>query len=83
MDDAALLLRIRVVVVSTRAALRSLRPSDPQRPDVLARGLSLLDDLEPDPASADGTAVSDRLVAARAQLTAMARAPDDLPTDSA
>jgi hypothetical protein len=71
MDDTALLLRIRVVVVSTRAAMRSLRPSDPQRPDVLARGLSLLDDLEHDAASADGTAVSDRLAAARAELMAI------------
>jgi hypothetical protein len=72
MDDTALLLRIRVVLVSTRAAVRSLRPSDPQRPDVLARGLSLLDDLEQDAASADGTAVSERLAAARAELMAIA-----------
>ena len=77
MDDTALLFRIRVVVVSTRAALRSLRPSDPQRPDVLARGLSLLDDLEQDASGADGTVLSDRLAAAREQLAAMARAPDD------
>jgi hypothetical protein len=70
-----------VVVVSTRAALRSLEPSDPQRPDVLARGLSLLDDLEHDAASADGTAVLDRFAAARSQLMAMAGAPDDIPTD--
>jgi hypothetical protein len=81
MDDTALLSRIRVVVVSTRAALRSLEPSDPQRPDVLARGLSLLDDLEHDAASADGTAVLDRFAAARSQLMAMAGAPDDIPTD--
>ncbi len=71
MDDTALLLRIRVVVVSTRAALRSLRPSDPQRPDVLARGLSLLDDLQHHAASADGTALSERLAAARAELMAI------------
>ena len=71
MDDTALLFRIRVVVISTRAALRSLGPSDPQRPDVLARGLSLLDDLEHDAASADGTAVSDRFAAARAELMAI------------
>jgi hypothetical protein len=71
MDDTALLLRIRVVLVSTRAAVRSLRPSDPQRPDVLARGLSLLDDLEQDAASADGGAMSERLAAARAELMAI------------
>ena len=81
MDDTALLLRIRVVVISTRAALRSLRPSDPQRPGVLARGLSLLDDLEHDAVSADGTAMRERLAAARAQLAAMARAPDEVSPD--
>jgi hypothetical protein len=81
MDDAALLFRIRVVLVSTRAAVRSLRPSDPQRPDVLARGLSLLDDLERDAPSTDGTRMSERLAAARAQLKAMAQAPDEVSPD--
>lgn len=71
MDDAALLLRMRVVLVSTRAAVRSLKPTDPQRSDVLARGLSLLDDLEQDAASTDGTAMSERLAAARAELMAL------------
>ena len=83
MDDASLLLRIRVVLVSTRAAVRSLGPTDPQRPDVLARGLSLLDDLERDASTTNGTGTSERLAAARAELTAMGRAPDDIPTDSA
>ncbi len=71
MDDTALLLRIRVVLVSTRAAVRSLKPTDPQRPEVLARGLSLLDDLERDAAGADGSAVSDRFAAARDELNSM------------
>jgi hypothetical protein len=71
MDDAALLLRIRVVLVSTRAAVRSLRPTDPQRPEVLARGLALLDDLERNTSSTDGRGMSDRLAAARAELLAI------------
>ena len=71
MDDAALLLRIRVVLVSTRAAVRSLRPSDPQCRDVLARGLSLLDDLERETPSTDGRGMSERLAAARAELLAI------------
>ena len=83
MDDTALLLRIRVVLVSTRAGVRSLKPSDPQRPDVLARGLTLLDDLKKHAAGADGTAMPDRLAAARVELMAMARAHDDIPTDGA
>ena len=71
MDDAGLLLRIRVVLVSTRAAVRSLQPSDPQRPDVLARGLVLLDDLEQDAARAEGRVMSEKLAAARAELLAI------------
>lgn len=71
MDDAALLLRIRVVVVSTRAAVRSLKPSGRQRPDALARGLSLLDDLELAAVSADGDGMSERVAAARAELLAI------------
>jgi hypothetical protein len=48
MRDAALLLRIRVITVSTRAAVRSLGAADAQVPDVVARGQSLLDRLEAD-----------------------------------
>ncbi len=47
MDDAALRLRIKVIRVSTRAAVRSLGPGDPQLADVVARGRWLLDDLAP------------------------------------
>lgn len=45
MDDAALQLRIRVIRVSTRAAVHSLGRGDPQVADVVARGRWLLDDL--------------------------------------
>jgi hypothetical protein len=47
MDDAALRLRIRVIRVSTRAAVHSLGGSDPQVADVVARGQWLLDELAP------------------------------------
>ena len=46
MDPAALLLRIRVITVSTRAAVRSLKPGDPQVPAVVERGRMLLEHLE-------------------------------------
>ncbi|MGH2402698.1 MAG: hypothetical protein ACRDE6_08285 [Candidatus Limnocylindria bacterium] len=45
MDDAGLRLRIKVIRVSTRAAVHSLGPTDPQVADVVARGRWLLDDL--------------------------------------
>ena len=47
MLDAALLLRIRVITVSTRAAVRSMGTANAQVPEVIARGQSLLDQLEP------------------------------------
>jgi hypothetical protein len=47
MDEAALLLRIRVIVVSARAAVRSLGPGHPKVPGVVARGAWLLDEIAP------------------------------------
>ncbi|MBA2266617.1 MAG: hypothetical protein H0W17_09510 [Chloroflexi bacterium] len=47
MDDAAILLQIRVISVSTRAAVHSLKPADPQVGHVVQRGLALLERLEP------------------------------------
>jgi hypothetical protein len=47
MQEAALLLRIRVITVSTLAAVRSLGRTNPQVPEAVARGRSLLDQLEP------------------------------------
>lgn len=46
MDDGMVRLRIRVIVVSTRAALRSLAADDPQADEVLERGRMLLASLE-------------------------------------
>ncbi|MEA2652575.1 MAG: hypothetical protein QOI85_2296 [Chloroflexota bacterium] len=46
MRRASLLLRIRVIRVSTRAAVRSLKSDDPQSSEVLERGRVLLDRLE-------------------------------------
>ena len=81
MDDAALLLRIRVVLVSTRAAVRGLGPTDEQVPDVLRRGLTLLDDLDEQFIRGDGVSpeVPERLSQARAELTGMGKALDDGP----
>lgn len=47
MDDGALRLRIRVISVSTRAAVHSLGPASPQIHRVVERGNRLLDSLEP------------------------------------
>ncbi len=47
MHPGSLLLRIRVITVSTRAAIRSLKPGDPQVPEVVERGRALLERLEP------------------------------------
>jgi len=44
---AALLLRVRVITESTRAAVRSLKPDDPQVSEVVERGRLLLQRLEP------------------------------------
>ncbi len=46
MGDVNVSLRIRVITVSTRAALRSLPAADPQAAEILARAHVLLDELE-------------------------------------
>lgn len=46
MDHAEIRLRVRVIVVSTRAAVRSLAHGDPQATQVIERGQVLLDALE-------------------------------------
>ena len=71
MDDAALRLRIRVIVVSTRAAAQSLGPDDPQVAEVVERGKLLLEGLaeQVDYGSSDGVrAVIDQ---AREELTSL------------
>lgn len=65
MDDAALHLRIRVIAVSTRAAVRSMEPDDPQVPEVIQRGQALLDTLAT--AVLDGGSEGVRLALERAR----------------
>ena len=71
MLDAALLLRIRVITVSTRAAVRSLGSANAQVPEVIARGLSLLDQLEPDVREHQSDEVRLAFAQARAELDSM------------
>ncbi|MCV0402886.1 MAG: hypothetical protein K5924_04135 [Chloroflexi bacterium] len=71
MADAGVQLRIRVIVGSTRAALRSLPPGDAQVPQVLNRGRELLDALQ---SETDGVSTERQRAfdAARAEIDAMA-----------
>lgn len=73
MDDPALLLRIRAVVVSTRAAVRSLGPGSDQVSDVIQRGLRLLDELEPQVMRYGGEEPRARLDRARDELASQLR----------
>jgi hypothetical protein len=68
MDEAALLLRIRVVVGSTRAAAKSLRTDDAQLAGVLERGRRLLDDMAPQIERDGSAAVRERFARARGEL---------------
>lgn len=67
MGDSSVQLRIRVIVVSTRAALRSLSPEDPQARQVIERGRELLDALRSETdgraGSRDGGGAFDEAVA--------------------
>ena len=71
MDDVDLRLRIRVISVSTRAAVNSLDGDDPQVRAVLERGGSLLEELEPLIAEAGSEEVRQALAEARAELAAL------------
>ena len=68
MHPAALLLRIRVITVSTRAAVRSLKPDDPQVPEVMQRGRVLLERLEPHVLAHDSEEVRLAFAHARSEL---------------
>jgi hypothetical protein len=68
MDDEALLLRIRVITVSTRAAVHSLGPDNPQVPEVVERGRSLLNELAPAVKKHGNNQASEALERAREQL---------------
>ena len=71
MDDAALRLRIRVISVSTRAAVNSLGSGDPQVRGVLERGRWLLDGLEPLVLEHGSADVKLALSEAREEITSM------------
>ena len=71
MDDAELHLRIRVILVSTRAAVHSLGARDPQVPDVVERGRWLLDALASDVPHVHTNGVRQAFERARAELAAL------------
>ena len=71
MDDAELLLRIRVVVGSTRAAAQSLDGDFEQLAVVLDRGRWLLDAMAPGVERNGSAAVRDRFARAWEELAAM------------
>lgn len=73
MDESTLQLRIRVVLVSTRVAVRSLPPGNGQVSDVLQRGLQLLEGLEPEVLQHGSDETQERLVKARAELISLAK----------
>ncbi len=68
MDDAYLQKRIRVILVTTRAAARSLEPSNGQVHDAIRRGLALLEELAGDVARDGGPETHERLAQARREL---------------
>ena len=71
MDEAELLMRIRVVVGSTRAAARSVGGDSEQLGEVLDRGRWLLDAMAPHIESSGSDAVLDRFAQAWEELAAM------------
>lgn len=76
MDDAALHLRIRVIAVSTRAAVRSMKPDDPQVPEVIQRGRALLDTLATGVLDGGGDGVKLAFERAREEVAALEGASD-------
>lgn len=72
MARADVRLRIRVIVVSTRAGVRSLAPGDSQATDVIQRGQTMLEALA---ASESDPADLSLFEEGRAELTALADGP--------
>lgn len=68
MRPAAVLLRIRVITESTRAAVRSLKSDDPQVSEVMERGRLLLERLEPLVLEQESDEVRVAFAQARAEL---------------
>lgn len=71
MDEAAIQLRIRVVVVTTRAAVRSLGNDTAQAGQAIRRGLVLIDGIEADVANNGIEPVRPALAQARAELAGL------------
>jgi len=71
MTDAELLMRIRVIVGSTRAAARSVGRDAAQLGEVLDRGRWLLDAMAPGVERDGSVAVRDRLAEAWEEIAAM------------
>ena len=71
MDEAELLMRIRVVVGSTRAAAHSVASDATQLGEVLSRGRWLLDAMAPQIGRSRSVAVRDRFAEAWEELAAM------------
>ncbi|HEX7195927.1 MAG TPA: hypothetical protein VF364_03730 [Candidatus Limnocylindria bacterium] len=77
MDDAALRLRIKVIRVSTRAAVHSLGRSDPQVAGIVARGQSLLSELAPAVLARGSDDLRDDLELARAEIDGLDGVAED------
>jgi hypothetical protein len=69
MDDARLLRRIHVVMVTTRAAASSLPPGNGQVRDAIRRGLQLLDGMAEEVEGSD--VARERLAQARRELASL------------
>ena len=74
MGDAALLLRIRVIVGSTRAAARSLRDDDRQLGGVIERGQRLLDAMAADVERDGSDDVRERFAQAKQEIAELSDA---------
>jgi hypothetical protein len=71
MDDAKLLRRIHVVVVTTRAAASSLPPGNGQVHAAVRRGIQLLDGMAEEVEREGGSDSRERLAQARRELASL------------
>jgi hypothetical protein len=71
MDDARLLRRIEVIVVTTRAAASSLPPGNGQVHDAVRRGIKLLEGMGEEVELASSRAARNRLAQARRELASL------------
>ncbi len=71
MDDARLQRRIFVVLVTTRAAVSSLRPSDGAVRRAVRRGLEMLDGMAEEVSAGGETQTREQLAQARRELESL------------